>query len=175
MFANYVSIKDLILFQLLETSGSAAAFEIFGGSGNMDRRGRRSVVFFNRFDSIFSPFDTFTGETDFSVFRVNAENFDFEFFANFDDFFRIVDFVIGKLRDMEETFQTIFQSDEDAEIGDLGNGSLNELTGFVFAGNIMSPRIFGHLFQTKSDAAASLINGENAAFDFLAFSTISLG
>ncbi len=83
--------------------------------------------------------------------------------------------MIGQFGDVQQAFEAVFQSDEDAEVRDLGNSTLNELPWLVLLGNGADPWILVKLLQAESDAATALVDRQNAALDFCPFSTTSLG
>ncbi len=104
------------------------------------RCGCRHLVF-------FGPFDAFPRQADFPIVGVDAENLDLDFVANFDHFFGVFNLVVGQLRNMKQSFQPIFQTDEHTEIRDLGNGPGNDLAGLVLFGDLVDPRVLVQLFK----------------------------
>ena len=54
---------------------------------------------------------------------------------------------------MQEAFQAILQTNEDAKVGYLGNLAFDDLARLVSSGNITGPGIVVHLFQPECDTA----------------------
>ena len=69
---------------------------------------------------------------------------------------------------MQQTFEPIFETNKDAEIGDFGDLTLDQLTRLVTIRNVSRPWIVVHLLQTKCDSATIGIDGQNAALELLA-------
>ena len=69
---------------------------------------------------------------------------------------------------MQETFQAIFKFDEDAEVGDLGDGSLDNHSRAICTWNRFNPRIFRQLLDAKTNALLLLIDFDDHALDLVA-------
>jgi hypothetical protein len=69
---------------------------------------------------------------------------------------------------VQQAFQAIFQSDEDTEVGDLGDLALDHLARLVLVWNGGCPWIVVQLLETQSDTATVLVDRQDAALDFLA-------
>ena len=153
--------------ELEERPGVAAhtAFEVFRLDGRS--RGNDRRFFFDRFDFFVGTFGAFAGKTDFAFVDVDAQNHHFDFFVDFNDVFRIFHFVVGEFRNVKETFEVVFQADENAEVGDLRNFTGNDLVRLVFFRNAGNPRVFRKLFQTERDTTVFLVDRGNDAFDFV--------
>ena len=50
---------------------------------------------------IFAPLNSLARQTDFTFLGVDTKDFHFDFVADFDDFFRILDLVIGQLGNVQ--------------------------------------------------------------------------
>ena len=59
---------------------------------------------------------------------------------------------------MQKTFKFFLQLDEHAEVGDLGDVALDDLTWQIVLGDASQPRIFGQLLQTKGYSHLVLID-----------------
>ena len=65
--------------------------------------------------------------------------------------------------------RAIFEPDEHAEVRDLGDFPLHDLTGLVLAWNITRPGIVLQLLEAESDAASILIHRQHFALHLLSF------
>ena len=70
---------------------------------------------------------------------------------------------------MQQTFQAVFKTNEDTEVGDLGDLTRNFLTWSITLRDIVCPRIFCHLLQTQSDTTTISVNRQDLARKLLAF------
>ena len=66
--------------------------------------------------SCSSPQSTrLSDKADLPLVGIDAKHLDLDFIADFDNFFGVLDLVFGELADVQQTFQTVFESDEDTE------------------------------------------------------------
>ena len=103
-------------------------------------------------------------------------NFDLDLVADLDDVLGVFDLVVGQLGDVQQAFQAVFQPDEDAEVGDLGDRAVDQLAGLVLVGNVAVPRVVVQLLEAQRDAATRscrpTARGTSISWPF---SSISLG
>ncbi len=88
------------------------------------------------------------------------KHFDFDLVANFDDFFGVFDLVVGQFADVQQAFQAIFQSDEDTEVGDLGDLTFDQLARLILVRNVAIPWIVVELLQSQRDAATVFVDAQ---------------
>ena len=55
--------------------------------------------------------------------------------------------MVGQLRNVEQSFQAIFQADEDAKIGQFGDRAGDNLAGLILARDVGCPGIFFELLE----------------------------
>ena len=114
------------------------------------------------------PLHAFARQADLAFAGIDLEDLDLDLLADFDDLFGVLDLVVGQLRNVQQAFQAVFQADENAEIGQLGDGAGDDLAGLVLARDVGRPRIFLELLEPQGDAAAALIDRQHLALDGLA-------
>ena len=106
------------------------------------------LFFFGFVANLFvGPIDASTRKTDLAFVAVDSQDFDFDFIADFDDFLWVLNLIIGEFRDMKETFEVVFQADEDTEVGDLGDFATDELPRLVLLWDAGVPWIVVELFH----------------------------
>ena len=127
------------------------------------------LFFFGFVANLFvGPIDASTRKTDLAFVAVDSQDFDFDFIADFDDFLWVLDLIIGEFRDMKETFEVVLESDEDTEVGDLGDFATDELPRLVLLWDAGIPWIVVELFHPQGDTATGLVDAKDAALDLLA-------
>ena len=154
------------------TAAAQATFEIgcWTSCGTTAAATTTGSLWLSRFVSLlvrFGPVNSLARETDLSLVRINSQDLDLELVADLDHLLRVIDLLLRELRDMEEPFETIFESDEHAEVGDLGDLALDHLTRLILAGDIVRPWIASQLLQTQSNAATFAIDRQDSALDLL--------
>jgi hypothetical protein len=68
---------------------------------------------------------------------------------------------------VQQAFQVGFQLDKHAEVGQLGDGALDDLAGDVLFGDRPNPRVFGQLLDAQRDAVLFFVDFQHDALDFL--------
>ena len=116
----------------------------------------------------FVPASLLAGEANLAFSAVNSQHTNFDFVANFDNFFWAFHFVVGQFADVQQAFQAWFQLDEYAEVGELGDFALDGVARFVAIWDIGFPWILTHLLETQGDSLAVLIYMKDLAADLLA-------
>src|SRR5262245_332701 len=151
-------------------AAAEAALEFLRLLGFLLLRRRASRCFTRRLGLVLllAPGNSFSREPDFPLFGINAEDLDLNLVTDLDHIFGILDLVVGQFGDVQQTFQAIFQADEDTEIGNLGHGTADDLARSVFGRDVGVPRIVFELLHAQGNAAALLIDRQNLAADFLA-------
>ena len=113
----------------------------------------------------FAPLCSLEAEADLSIGGVDPEDLDIDLFVGLDDVLRVFDLLVRELGDVEQAFKTVFQFNEDAEVGDLGDGAVDDHAGLVGLGNRGVPGILGQLLDAESDTLLVLVYFQDDAFD----------
>ena len=116
-----------------------------------------------------APIDATLGKSNLPLVGIDSQNLDFHFFANFDQIFRVLDFVIRQFRDVQQAFESVFETDKHTKVGDLGDFAFDHLARLVASRNIGRPWIVSQLLQAECDSAAIGIDRKNLALKFLSF------
>src|SRR5579871_5894788 len=149
----------------LPAAGAGAAAQL--ALGRFFLRGRLLAAL--AFLALFaSPVQTLPAQTDLAISGIDAEDLDLDLIADLDDILGTLNLVIGQLRDVQQSFQSRLQLDEDTEVGQLRDLALLDLAGLVPAGDVAFPRIVIHLLEAQSNALALLIDIEDDAGDVIA-------
>ena len=88
------------------------------------------------------------------------EHWDFDVFADLDNVLRVFDLVVSQFGDVQQAFQIVFQFDEHAEVGDLGDLALHDHARLIVGRDGFCPGVFGHLLQAQCNALLGLIDFE---------------
>jgi hypothetical protein len=99
---------------------------------------------------------------------VNIQHNRFDFIALLEEFSRIGDALVGQFGDVDQTFDTIFDFDENTEIGQARDLALNRCAWWVLGGQ-GAPWIGGGLAQAQGDAAVFGVHAKYHGFDMIAF------
>ena len=109
----------------------------------------------------------FDAEADSSLFRINFENFNFNFLRSRNDFTRMNIFACpAHFGNVNQTFDTVFKFNKCAVIGDVGNLTGVNIIYFVFVCNIL-PRIFFKLLHAERNTLVVFIELNNLNFNGL--------
>src|SRR5262249_3152135 len=133
------------LGQLRQRTGPAAQFALRPAR----RLGCGRGAACRRLFLILLPADAFAAQGDLAFADVDTEDLDLDLVADLDDVLGALDLVVGQLADVQQALQTGLQLDEDAEVGELGDLALLDLTGAVTAGDVALPRVVVHLLEAK--------------------------
>jgi hypothetical protein len=82
--------------------------------------------------------------------------------------------VVGELGDVQQALEIVFELDEDAEVGDLGDLAADDHAGLVGAGDGLDPRVLGELLDAEATRCFSW-STEHDALDLVALLESSLG
>ena len=106
------------------------------------------------------------GEGDFALCRIDADDFGFVNFADFDDLIGFIDAVAAEFADVNEAFDAIGDLSESTEFRDLGDFAIDDRPGRIHFGESF-PGIAGELFDTEGEAFAGDVDVEDDGFDFV--------
>lgn len=109
------------------------------------------------------------GETDLAFFGVEVDDADFDVLSFFEFVVGCFDAVFGDLGDMDETFDTGFEFNEGAEVGEFFHNALPDGAFTVACGDVSAPRIGVEIFDGEGEALVLLVDVCDDGFDFLAF------
>ena len=76
--------------------------------------------------------------------------------------------MVGQFGDVEETFKTGLELDEDTKVGQLRDLAFDNVVGLVTAGDVGLPGVFAQLLETQRDPLPFLIDVEDLAAHALA-------
>ena len=88
--------------------------------------------------------------------------------TDLDHILRVLDLGVAELADVEQAFETLFELDEDTEVGDLRDRALDDHAWTVRRRNALDPWIFGELLHAETDALLLLIHIDDNALDDIA-------
>ena len=108
------------------------------------------------------------GEGDFTLGRIDADNFGFVGFANLNHRTRFIDAVTAEFGDVDETFNAFGDLSESTEFSDLGDFAIDDRPRRIHFGEGF-PRISGKLFDTEGEAFGCDVDVEDDGFDFVVF------
>src|SRR5262245_51108476 len=144
-------------------AGAAAQFARFWRIA-----GRRFGAAFAAFGAFLAFFtEALAAQADLALGRIDAQNLHFDLVADFDDVLGAFDLVVGQLRDVQQSFQPLFQLDKDAEVGELGDLALLDVARMVACRDVAFPRVVGHLLHAQGNAFPLLIDREDDALDLV--------
>src|SRR5579859_6162446 len=106
-------------------------------------------------------------ERDAAVAGLDVQDDDVDFFSDFKKLRRMLNFFRpAQLSDMDKTFDTLFELDEDAVVDDA-----HDLASYLAAGRILfrsiDPRIWAELLKTERDALLFLVKLQDDDVEFL--------
>ena len=109
----------------------------------------------------------FDAEADTTLFGIDFQNFNFNFLRSGNDFARMYVFAgPAHFGNMDKAFNAVFQFNECAVIGDIGNFSFVDFANFVFVSNCL-PRVIFQLFHAEADALGVFVEFDNLYFNRL--------
>ena len=132
--------------------------------------GRRGVVIgILTQTTVFAVADELlNGERDFAFGGIDADDFGFVRFADFDDERRIFDVIAAQFADVNEAFDALFDAGKCAKFGDLRNFAIDNRTERIAFLEFI-PRIARELFDAEAEAFVGDVDVEDDGFDFIAF------
>ena len=107
------------------------------------------------------------GETDLAFFGINADHFYIHGLSSVEDFAWIFHVVIRDLGDVDEAFDTFFELNKRAEVGEFFDGTGPDGAGSVTLGDTLHPWISAQLFDAEGEALVLLVDVCDDSFDFL--------
>ncbi len=80
--------------------------------------------------------------------------------------FGVLDALLADLRDVNQAFEHVIQAGERAELGQAGNGALDQLADLVLL-NVLGPGVALQLAQGEADALLLFVDADDLDLDFL--------
>ena len=108
------------------------------------------------------------GQADLALVEVHADDANFDLHAKSNDVLGAFDLVIGKLRNVEKTFEIVLELHKDTEVGDLRSVARKQVADVVVVRNRIHPRVGGELLQAQGDTTLVHVNRENNASELVA-------
>ena len=96
-------------------------------------------------------------QADATTCEVKIDNLDPELFARCDDLLGTVDVVGRHFRNVHEAFDAVADLNESAELHELGDSTVDELTHLVAFGKFL-PRVLLSCFQREADALSAEVD-----------------
>jgi hypothetical protein len=69
---------------------------------------------------------------------------------------------------VQQTLEVLLELDEDAEVGDLGDGAADDHAGLVVLGDGVEPGVLGELLEAQGDPLLLAVHVDNDALDLVA-------
>lgn len=111
--------------------------------------------------------ESLDGETDAAFVAVDLDDAGFDFLAEGEFVFDLLNAILADLGDVNQTVDLVGELDESAERGDLGDLAGNDVADLVEIVDVR-PGILFDLLETEGDALLLRIDVENDGFDFIA-------
>ena len=128
-----------------------------------------------RFLLCVAPLGTLEAEADLSIAGIDPEDLDVHLVVGLDDVLRVLDLLVREFGDVQETFESFFELDEDTEVGDLRDRAVYDHAGFVGIRNGGGPGILGQLLDAESDSLLVLVDVQDNALDGVALLVLLVG
>ena len=103
-------------------------------------------------------------QTDLAVVNVDSKHSHFQFVADADERFRILDLLVRQFRNVQQSFQFGFQLNKDTEVGDLGDDTFDNGVDAVLLRNRRFPWVVAELFEAQGNSLSVLVDRDHTTF-----------
>ncbi len=107
-------------------------------------------------------------QADFALVGIDADDADVKHVSHVDDLLRRGDLLIAQFADVQQALQPVFQLNESAEAGQLGDDAAHQIAGAVAAGDLILPGIRFKLLEPEGDATLIRVHLEDHGLDRIA-------